>query len=111
MNKIYEGLNKIRSKYSLGIYLDLKKGFDRDTETEILGPLLFLLYINDLPLATSFFFTKFADDTSFLISSRDIESLILSANTEPKKASQWIKANRLILHVSKTWFLEISPCL
>ena len=35
MNKIYEGLNKIRSKYSLGMYLDLKKAFDI-TDTEIL---------------------------------------------------------------------------
>ena len=35
MNKIYEGLNRSRSEYSLDIYLDLKKVFDT-TDTEIL---------------------------------------------------------------------------
>jgi len=41
----------------------------------VLGPLLFLLYINDLPLETSFFTSLFPDDTSFLKSSPDIASL------------------------------------
>ena len=50
--------------------------------------LLFLLYINDLPLATSFFISLFADDTSFLKSSPDIATLILDANTELKKKQQ-----------------------
>ena len=47
----------------------------------ILGPLRFLLYINDLPLVTSFFTSLFADETSFLKSSPDITSLILDSNT------------------------------
>ena len=57
----------------------------------VLGPLLFLLYINDLPLATSFFTSLFADDTSFLKSSSDIASLILDANTEQKKQQNGFK--------------------
>ena len=71
----------------------------------VLGPLLFLLYINDLPLATSFFTSLFADDTSFLKSSSDIASLILDANTELKKAAKWFQANRLTLNVSKTKYI------
>jgi len=68
--------------------------------------LLFLLYINDLPLATSFFTRLFGDDISFLKSSPDIATLILDANTElKKKTAKWFQANRLSLNVSKTKYM------
>ena len=48
----------------------------------ILGPLLFLLYINDLPLASNLFTLLFADDTTLLASADSVESLNLFVNTE-----------------------------
>ena len=69
----------------------------------VLGPLLFLIYINDLPLAMSFFTNLFADDTSFLKS--NIKTLVINANFELKKAAAWFQANRLTLNVSKTKFM------
>ena len=48
----------------------------------ILGPLLFLLYINDLPLASKLFALLFADDTTLLASADSVESLNNFVNIE-----------------------------
>ena len=48
----------------------------------VLGPLLFLLFINDLPNATTFLTLLFADETTFQISDTDTKSLFDIANIE-----------------------------
>lgn len=48
----------------------------------VLGPLLFLLYINDLPKATKFFTSLFADGTGFLLSETNLLNLMDKANIE-----------------------------
>ena len=62
----------------------------------VLGPLLFLIFINDLPNATDFLTLLFADDTTFQMSHSEKEILI------KKKPSELGKANKLILNV-KNW--------
>ena len=71
----------------------------------VLGPLLFLIFINDLPNATSFFALLFADDTTFQVSSENIQQLFDTANRELQKASVWFQANKLTLNVSKTKYI------
>ena len=71
----------------------------------VLGPILFLLYINDLPNATNFFSSLFADDTFFLKSSPNLDTLMKETNDELEKASRWFIANKLTLNVSKTKFM------
>ena len=61
----------------------------------VLGPLLFLLYINDLPKCTDFFTLLFADDTTFQIWHKNLKSLFELANEELIKASEWFKTNKL----------------
>ena len=65
----------------------------------VLGPLLFLIFINDLPQATNFLTLLFADDTTFQMSGFDTESLFSKVNFELEKASEWFKANKLTLNV------------
>ena len=48
----------------------------------ILGPILFLIYINDLPLCTALFFLLFADDRTLLACSDNIDELISLVNSE-----------------------------
>ena len=74
----------------------------------VLGPILFLLYINDLPNSVSFFTLLFADDTTFQLSDVNLDSLFERANCELKKASVWFKSNKLTLNVKKTKFMVFS---
>ena len=61
----------------------------------VLEPLLFLLFINDLPNATEFFTSLFADDTGVLMSDIRQFDLIDRSNFELRKAALWFKSNKL----------------
>ena len=74
----------------------------------VLGPLLFLLFINDLPNATNFFTLLFADDTTFQVSGLDLTEIFNIANFELEKSAVWFKANKLTLNVKKTKFMVFS---
>ena len=70
-----------------------------------LGPLLFLLYINDLPLSSpSSHFIIFADDTFVLFPHKEPVQLEKLINNELKKIS-WFKDNKLSLNIDKTNFM------
>jgi len=60
-----------------------------------MGPLLFLIYVNDLPCASSFQTTVFADDTSLCLSHKDIKTLQLHVQNEIDKVDTWMRSNRL----------------
>ena len=69
----------------------------------ILGPLLFLIYINDLFRSSSKLTPiMFADDTNLFISDSNIENLFETMNEELRKVANWFKANKLSLNISKT---------
>lgn len=74
----------------------------------ILGPLLFLIYINDLAQCTSLFTLLFADDTSFLITGENLPEIVEKLNIELKKITYWFRTNELSLHPSKTKFMIFS---
>jgi len=71
-----------------------------------LGPLLFLIYINDLPNCLSVAKPRmFADDTSISMASDNITDIESAMNTELDNLHQWLNANRLSLNVTKTEFM------
>ena len=73
----------------------------------ILGPLLFLIYVNDIINSSSILkFVMFADDTTILASHKDMNQLIYILNSELMKISCWFKCNKLSLNINKTNFMH-----
>ena len=76
----------------------------------ILGPLLFIIYINDLPVATDFFkFNFYADDPTLFCSlnPRDfdkIEDLLIIINRQIQLVNNWLKVNKWSLNIKKSKF-------
>ena len=72
----------------------------------ILGPLLFLLYINDLSRVSSLLFSMlFADDSNMFLSGKNPDVLINTMNTEIEKILEWLNINKLTLNVKKTHYM------
>ena len=72
----------------------------------ILGPLLFLLYINDLcDVSPTLSYIQFADDSNIFATGPSINDIILKLNHELESITEWIKANKLLLNISKSNFM------
>ena len=74
----------------------------------VLGPLLFLIYINDLPLTLNKVASSilFADDTSIIISNTNPEEFKTSIDTIMTDINNWFMSNFLTLNFNKTKFLQ-----
>ena len=75
----------------------------------IRGPLLFLIYINDLPNCLDTSCAKmFADDTNITVPGCTFAELEEATNSELINLYSWLKANNLSLNITKTEFMVIS---
>ncbi len=75
----------------------------------ILGPLLFLIYVNDINNASNLNIMSFADDTTITASSPKIDILYANMNTELVKLENWFRANKLCLNIKKTKYILFRP--
>ena len=72
----------------------------------VLGPLLFIIYINDLANSCKEgIFRIFADDTGIFFHNSNITPLIKTAEKVLKEINEWFSANKLTLNLSKTSYV------
>jgi hypothetical protein len=81
----------------------------RVPQGSVLGPLLFLLYINDFPSAINKSSTHilFADDTSLVITDRNPDNIHAKLNINLQLVHKWFKSNMLTINFSKTHCMEL----
>ena len=95
----------VRVNNTISSFLTLNIGVPQGS---VLGPLLFLLYINDLPNSTNFNVKLFADDTLLSLDSKNYKDLQKRVNEEMKSVSKWLNINKLTLNTSKTKYMVIT---
>ena len=76
----------------------------------VLGPLLFILFINDLNLAVQYSSVhQFADDTNLLVVEKSLKQLNKKVNRNLKLTVEWVRANKLSLNANKTEIIIFKP--
>ena len=72
----------------------------------ILGPILFIIYLNDFSRASNILFSiLFADDTTVLIEGHSYNNIITVLNNELYKIDTWLQANKLTINMNKTHYM------
>ena len=75
----------------------------------ILGPVLFLVYINDIYKCSTINLLCFADDTTAYMSGPNVKELIAEVNVQIKKLYDWLCCNKLSLNVNNTYYTLFRP--
>ena len=112
-------INAWFASYLLGRSQVTEVGFNLSTECmiscgvpqgSVLGPLLFLIYINDIHNSSAkLSFYLFADDTSLLYADTNLKSLEKTVNSELLKVSDWLNAHKLTLNTKKSNYVIFRP--
>ena len=72
----------------------------------ILGPLLFILYLNDMTSVSNVLIPIiYADDSNLFLQGKDLSSMIDLMNCEMEKITDWVSANKLSVNLDKTYYM------
>ena len=90
-------------------YISITRDLETDTrniccgvpQSSILGPSMFLLYVNDLHSSSALDPIMFADDTNLFYEHDDLKSQFSLVNQELQKVNEWFETNELSLYVEK----------
>ena len=105
LNYLRDRIQHVRLGNTLSAGKEVKYGVPQGA---ILGPLLFLVFINDLPDSVSKCNTLlFADDTTLYVGSRHACNIQSALNADLVAVKKWFDMNKLILNVSKTNFMMV----
>ena len=107
LEKIFSA-NNVITKHQFGFRLGYSTEM-ASIDLKSMLPLLFSLYINDLPLHTNFHVNLFADDTILILKDNSISHLKVLVNHELKIVNEWMKSNQLSLNYSKTSYFVNYP--
>ena len=94
---VVNGLSSVKNRIVCGV-----------PQGSLLGPLLFLIYINDLPRCLDHSIGRsFADDTNLTFSAVDLSILQTEMSNDLNRIFNWISSNKLTLNILKTDFMVI----
>ena len=94
---VINGMRSTEQKYTCGI-----------PQGSILGPLLFIMYINDLPdHVSNVHVSMYADDTAIFCSSKNVNDIVDKLNHDLINVDNWLLRNKLSLNIQKTNFMII----
>ena len=108
--KLFQSYLSNRQQFTIvnGISSDMMKITCGVPQGSTLGPLLFIIYTNDLPKATKLQVKLFADDTNLTASHHSENLLEKFVNSELQKISYWMKINKLSINYNKTEHIMIT---